>query len=188
MDCDQVFMILTRGPFPTGELWDEEVEAHLETCADCWRLAEALRPALEVFQEAVPPAESRDLPGYWGDARPAAAVVSELSRSSMPLGAGDRACGGCRGPICRTTMIRSPTTFRPQLLRAMVLASTFTATAIGAWACFGWRGKGRTRQARPLDAGLLVRDRPEIGRVGTAHHKMLSVGGRCPPYSVAGRS
>ena len=71
MDCEQVFMILTRGPFPTGELWDEDVEAHLETCADCWRLAEALRPALEVFQEAVPPAESRDLPGYWGDARPA---------------------------------------------------------------------------------------------------------------------
>ncbi len=71
MDCDQVFMILTRGPFPTGEAWDEQVEAHLESCTDCWRLAEALRPALEVFQEAVPPAESRELPGYWGDARPA---------------------------------------------------------------------------------------------------------------------
>src|SRR5262245_36461260 len=50
MDCDQVFMILTRGPFPTGEAWDEDVEAHLETCGECWRLAEALRPALEVFQ------------------------------------------------------------------------------------------------------------------------------------------
>jgi hypothetical protein len=79
MDCNQVFMILTRGPFPTGELWDEEVEAHLETCADCWRLAEALRPALEVFQEAVPPAESRELPGYWGEARPASSIVSELN-------------------------------------------------------------------------------------------------------------
>ena len=42
MDCDQVFMILTRGPFPTGEAWDEEVETHLETCGGCWRLAEAL--------------------------------------------------------------------------------------------------------------------------------------------------
>lgn len=79
MNCDEVFTILTRGPFPTGEIWDEEVEAHLETCTDCWRLAEALRPALEVFQEAVPPAESRDLPGYWGDARPAGAVVAELT-------------------------------------------------------------------------------------------------------------
>jgi hypothetical protein len=82
MDCDRVFMILTRGPFPTGEDWDEEVETHLEACADCWRLAEALRPALEVFQEAVPPAESRDLPGYWGDARPASHVVAELSRQT----------------------------------------------------------------------------------------------------------
>lgn len=82
MDCDQVFMILTRGPFPTGEAWDEEVESHLETCSDCWRLAEALRPALEVFQEAVPPAEGRDLPGYWGDARPSSAAVAQLVQRS----------------------------------------------------------------------------------------------------------
>src|SRR5918997_915126 len=54
MNCDQVFMILTRGPFPTGEPWDEEVEGHLESCSECWRLAEALRPALAIFQEAVP--------------------------------------------------------------------------------------------------------------------------------------
>ncbi len=80
MDCDQVFMILTRGPFPTGEPWDEQVETHLERCSDCWRLAEALRPALDVFQEAVPPAEGRDLPGYWGDARPASAAIAELQR------------------------------------------------------------------------------------------------------------
>lgn len=85
MDCDQVFMILTRGPFPTGESWDEQVESHLETCSDCWRLAEALRPALEIFQEAVPPSEGRDLPGYWGDARPASAVVTEISRRPSRL-------------------------------------------------------------------------------------------------------
>ena len=85
MDCDQVFMILTRGPFPTGEPWDEQVEAHLETCTDCWRLAEALRPALEVFQEAIPPAESRDLPGYWGDARPASAVFAQLTRGTTRI-------------------------------------------------------------------------------------------------------
>jgi len=82
MDCDQVFMILTRGPFPTGESWDEDVETHLETCGDCWRLAEALRPALEVFQEAVPPSEGRDLPGYWGDARPSTVTVAQLTRGA----------------------------------------------------------------------------------------------------------
>ncbi|MEX2091906.1 MAG: hypothetical protein WD971_04470 [Pirellulales bacterium] len=130
MDCDQVFVILTRGPFPTGEIWDEEVEAHLETCAGCWRIAEALRPALEVFQEAVPPAESRDLPGYWGDARPAGSIVSELSKASTRLA---MATGVRRG--MRTHAPRHDHSLAnrlsPEMLRAMVFASTLTATAIG---------------------------------------------------------
>jgi hypothetical protein len=130
MDCDQVFMILTRGPFPTGEPWDEDVEAHLETCADCWRLAEALRPALEVFQEAVPPAESRDLPGYWGDARPAGAVVFELNRSPARLAT---ATGMRRAPQFHVTRHDHSLSsrFSPEVVRAMVFASTLTATAIG---------------------------------------------------------
>lgn len=65
MNCDQVFDILTRGPFPTGTSCDMPVEAHLSQCPECHRLAEALRPAVELFQEAVDPEESRDLPGYW---------------------------------------------------------------------------------------------------------------------------
>lgn len=65
MNCDQVFDVLTRGPFPTGTPCDVGVEAHLNICPECRRLAEALRPALELFQEAVGPEESRDLPGYW---------------------------------------------------------------------------------------------------------------------------
>ena len=65
MNCDQVFDILTRGPFPTGTPCDAGVEAHLDACGECRRLAEALRPALELFQEAIGPEESRDLPGYW---------------------------------------------------------------------------------------------------------------------------
>jgi hypothetical protein len=130
MDCDQVFMILTRGPFPTGEIWDEDVETHLETCGDCWRLAEALRPALEVFQEAVPPAESRDLPGYWGDARPVASLVSELARSTTRL--------ATTADVRRATQAfvahrenSLVTRVSPEVLRAMVLASTLTATVIG---------------------------------------------------------
>lgn len=130
MECNQVFMILTRGPFPTGEPWDEDVETHLEVCTDCWRLAEALKPALEVFQEAVPPAESRDLPGYWGDARPAGSVLSELSRST--------------GRVAMASSVRRRTRAYPRyphysvghnetsdLLRAVALITTLTATAIG---------------------------------------------------------
>ena len=130
MDCDQVFVILTRGPFPTGEIWDEEVEAHLETCAGCWRIAEALRPALEVFQEAVPPAESRDLPGYWGDARPAGTIVSELSKASTRL---TMATSVRRVPRTQTPHHDHSLANRlsPEMLRAMVFASTLTATAIG---------------------------------------------------------
>ncbi len=128
MDCERVFVILTRGPFPTGEPWDEEVEAHLETCADCWRLAEALRPALEVFQEAVPPAESRDLPGYWGDARPAAAVISELSKSSTRLAT---VAGVRRVARASASQFDNPTAgqLSPDQMRALVLTLSLAATA-----------------------------------------------------------
>jgi hypothetical protein len=133
MDCNQVFMILTRGPFPTGEPWDEQVEAHLETCAECWQLAEALRPALEVFQEAVPPAESRNLPGYWGDARPAASVVAELreAASQTALASGVRQK---RRPYSDYRSGRSVPRISADMLRAIVLTGSLTAIAVGlAW-------------------------------------------------------
>ena len=66
MNCDQVFDILTRGPFPTGQECDQWVEKHLSRCRDCRRLAEALQPALELFEESVTPEEGRNLPAYWG--------------------------------------------------------------------------------------------------------------------------
>lgn len=65
--CDEVFEILTRGPFPTGAPSDGIVESHLTHCDACRQLAEALRPAVELFQEAVTPEESRTLPSYWGE-------------------------------------------------------------------------------------------------------------------------
>lgn len=68
MNCDQVFSALTRGPFPTGNVpLDERVERHLETCGSCRRLAAALQPAVELFEEAIAPEESSQLPAYWGD-------------------------------------------------------------------------------------------------------------------------
>ena len=129
MDCDQVFMILTRGPFPTGEAWDEQVEAHLEMCAECWRLAEALRPALEVFQEAVPPAESRDLPGYWGDARPAAAVIGQLTQAATRT---TLAPSIRQMPQSYRNYPHQPlaSEFSTDILRAIVFAATLTAAVL----------------------------------------------------------
>jgi hypothetical protein len=128
MDCDRVFMILTRGPFPTGEPWDEQVEAHLESCAECWRLAEALRPALEVFQEAVPPAESRELPGYWGDARPAS-VLSEAihGASRTALAAGVRRVAS---PQRGFETYSLPSEFTLDVFRVIALAATIVAATV----------------------------------------------------------
>jgi hypothetical protein len=128
VDCDQVFKILTSGPFPTGEPWDEQVEAHLESCADCWRLAEALRPALEVFQEAVPPAESRDLPGYWGDARPAPAIFGDMTHgaSRTALAAGVRLA---TRPQRSYETYPLPSEFTLDVFRAIALVATITLAA-----------------------------------------------------------
>jgi hypothetical protein len=128
MDCDQVFMILTRGPFPSGDPWDDEVECHLETCADCWRLAEALRPAVEVFQEAVPPAEGRGLPGYRGDARPLAVV--QAPRTTARLALADDS-GHLSQPYYGNALPPLSAGFPVDLFRAALLASTLTATAVG---------------------------------------------------------
>jgi hypothetical protein len=130
MDCDQVFRILTRGPFPTGEAWDEQVEAHLECCADCWKLAEALRPALEVAQESIPPAEGRNLPGYWGDARPASIALANLAgaAASTALAAGTRRLNN--RPLPAYERNAASREFSADVLRTIALAATMTAAAL----------------------------------------------------------
>jgi hypothetical protein len=66
VNCDQVFDVLTRGPFPTGEATDEAVEQHLRACHECRQLAEALRPAVELMHEAVASDQASGLPEYQG--------------------------------------------------------------------------------------------------------------------------
>ena len=96
MNCDQVFSALTRGPFPTGnDALDERVERHLEDCDSCQRLAAALQPAVELFEESISPDESCRLPAYWGDlfqqgevpraTRTGVLSLRRLMRSSSPL-------------------------------------------------------------------------------------------------------
>ncbi|TWT33362.1 hypothetical protein [Blastopirellula retiformator] len=65
--CDEVFEILTRAPFPTGDAEvDDSVERHLHCCHDCRRLAEALGPATSQLAETLP-AEADQLPQVDGD-------------------------------------------------------------------------------------------------------------------------
>jgi len=77
MNCDRVFMVLTRGPFPSGAAEDPAVEDHLLSCASCRRLALALQPAIELFEEATPLDEKDELPTYWGQ------LVSDTASEGM---------------------------------------------------------------------------------------------------------
>lgn len=62
--CDQVFDVLTRGPFPSGSRDDQGVQRHLDVCHECRQLAEALRPAVALLHEALPANETAELPSY----------------------------------------------------------------------------------------------------------------------------
>jgi len=90
MNCDQVFDVLTRGPFPSGSPDDAPAERHLAGCASCRRLADALRPAVELLHESLAMERTVDLPGYWGelfeaDREPAqVATISPATRASAP--------------------------------------------------------------------------------------------------------
>jgi hypothetical protein len=65
MHCDRVYAILTRGPFPSGDVTDIAVEIHLAHCQQCRRIAEALRPVERPAHETI--LEASQLPGYRGD-------------------------------------------------------------------------------------------------------------------------
>lgn len=88
LTCDHVFDVLTRGPFPTGDDSDEQVEHHLRACHDCRQLAEALRPAVELLHEVVSKDQALDLPEYQGslpDANPAPPRLSVVRLAKPPL-------------------------------------------------------------------------------------------------------
>lgn len=87
MDCDDVFFVLTSGPFPSGSPYDDAVERHVERCDACRGFATALRPAADLFHESLTPAEMRKLPGYRGRV-PTPAAVRARSRVTVASGGG----------------------------------------------------------------------------------------------------
>jgi hypothetical protein len=84
IDCNEVFDILTRGPFPSGGEHDEAVEHHLRSCHDCRQLAEALRPAVELFHECLSEQEAKALPEYHGQVVPLDQPLRESLFRALP--------------------------------------------------------------------------------------------------------
>jgi hypothetical protein len=84
---------------------------------------------LEVAQEAVPPAEGRNLPGYWGDARPASGLLAELAgaTASTALAASSRRVNRPLPAYERNAATRE---FSADVLRTIALAATMTAAAL----------------------------------------------------------
>ena len=66
LTCDQVFDVLTRGPFPSGDETDQPVESHLRACHECRQLAEALQPAVYLLHESLSAKDCEELPRYQG--------------------------------------------------------------------------------------------------------------------------
>lgn len=128
--CDEVFDILTRGPFPTGAPSDGIVEAHLHHCDACRQLAEALRPAIELLQESIAPEESDTLPRYGG------AVPSRSSWTD-----------GHRSPLGTQQLVRRPVARVASTLRLTTEAWPWRSAArFVAAACVGLALAGLLRQ------------------------------------------
>jgi hypothetical protein len=125
LNCDQVFEVLTRGPFPTGEPDDVAVEQHLRACHDCRQLAEALRPAISLMHEAVAADEALDLPEYQGSLPWKRPHKRRLSMNRLVAPKNDQPCtrSNKAGP-------RKPR--RPQAVHAVrFLAASILLAALG---------------------------------------------------------
>jgi len=170
MNCDQVFDILTRGPFPTGTDCDEPVEAHLNECPECRRLAEALRPALELFQEAVDPEESRDLPGYWSaaatDALAVASATEVESRHAAQSGTGGTAVSRA-GDWSALTAWRMAAMLAIGVTLGLVFNVRSPLDGIS-WSPFGSDAPPAPLEVRPAERNAALADRLQLASLPAA--------------------
>lgn len=138
-------MVLTRGPFPSGAPEDWQVQQHIEGCPDCWQLAEALRPAGDVFHEAISPSEGRDLPGYWGGPNLEPAPAPQRSGTSHQLGGVIGLAPHARlarTQVQRRTMAAEPLTEAAgwrEVAALLVVAGSLASVAISLAWLWKWR-------------------------------------------------
>ena len=157
VNCDQVFDVLTRGPFPTGDASDEAVEQHLRACHDCRRLAEALRPAVALMHEAVGGEQALSLPEYQGSL-PLPALDDEPEIPPRALALGLRQLDARPQPVPR------PSFDYAQLINGMrLIAASVLVVALGTLA---W---GLLMSARNQGvAGALNRPTPPFAGISAA--------------------
>ena len=137
LNCDQVFDRLTCGPFPGGGPDDGAVELHLGACHECRQLAEALRPAVDLFHAAADPSS---LPVYRGR------LPALLDAAAPALGPIRDATGG------------GPRPSHEQRYSVVLVAALLLGVLGGVWGSREWRqGEGRPRDRAPqLDKRSVV--------------------------------
>jgi hypothetical protein len=132
LDCDQVFDVLTRGPFPTGDASDCDVEHHLACCHSCRQLAEALRPAVELFHEAIEPADSADLPGYRGELVTRSVGLAQLVVEAIAVEPLPHVAVARPRPARTTTWLDMVAESPLRLMTALACGALFAAAVWGA--------------------------------------------------------
>ena len=167
LDCDQVFDVLTRGPFPTGEASDDNVEHHLACCHSCRQLAEALRPAVELFHEAIETTDSGDLPGYRGALAPQSIGLAQLVAEAVRVEDSPPRSPAVRPQPARPATWLDKVTERPlRLMTALACGALFAASVWGSGLT------GHSLPARPSSAISLSDD-------GLVHLASLQLQPRC---------
>ncbi len=169
MNCDIAFDLLTRGPFPTGDAdTDAALERHLAACHDCRRLAEAMRPAVDLWHEVLADDEADALPSYEG---------------RLPVVAGEGAVVVRERPtVARETRPTTPVRTRPTVLA--LAAVCIAGVMIGAGLVSLQRGQPASGNgARPTAALQLLDDShaDRLVALGTADDCR-------PTFTVAGTS
>lgn len=143
LSCDYVFDVLTRQPFPSGGEDDAAVEQHIHACHECRRLAEALRPAVDLLHESIQPSPhsssapsisaetnrivaSAALPCYRGSADESR--ISELMRQINAEAASDH---DSVAAATRATELHERQTSRGSLWNVMGLAGLAVGLLLG---------------------------------------------------------
>jgi hypothetical protein len=150
LNCDQVFDVLTRGPFPTGDESDEAVERHLRACHECRQLAEALQPAVELLHESLAREDATDLPEYQG-------VLAAVERSVATAEA-------ARPRRLAVRRLARSTPSDPERFTLVGLAQWAVALVLlAAVGSLAWNVISTSKQTRPSDllAGVLLPSGPQ---------------------------